>query len=198
MNKKVFWLSLFLVSIFVVVGCAPSKVAVGYSADMVSRMGQIKIKGKVYVGRDRWRMDIFDPTGKKMITITRADKGVSYVLMPEDKTYMESPMRGAEGQMMMDLSKKLPGEIERKKLGKEKVSGILCDKYKIVSEIPTPMGKTEAITAYIWISMDGIPVKSQIADGSASSTLTNIKRGAQPASLFEIPAGYKKWEMPSF
>ena len=133
MGKKVFWLSLFLVSVFVVVGCAPSKVAVGYSADVLTKMGNMKIKGIVYVGRDRWRMETSDFLGKKTITITRGDKGVSYMLMPEEKTYMESPVPKGGSQMMMDLSKKFPGEIERKKIGKEKVSGILCDKYKFVS-----------------------------------------------------------------
>jgi len=195
MTKKMVWFSLVLmVLLFGAVSCAPRIVAEGYSADIVSGMGQIKIKGKVYVGRDRWRMEMIDPTGKKMITISRADKGVSYVLMPEDKTYMESTMRGSEGQMMMDLSKKFPGEIERKKIGKETVSGIPCDKYKFVTKFATPMGEPTTLTVYTWVSQDGIPVKSETPDGSMSSLLTNIKRGKQPAALFEIPAGYKKFE----
>ena len=194
MSKKMVCLSLFLVSVFVVVGCAPKIMAVGYSADMVSKMGKIKVKGKVYAGIDRTRMEILDPAGKKIITITRLDKGVSYLLNPEEKTYMESPTARGESRMMMDLSKKFPGEIERKKIGRETVSGILCDKYRFVTQIPTPMGETTTLTVYTWVSQDGIPVKSETPDGSMSSLLTNIKRGKQPAALFEIPAGYKKFE----
>ncbi len=39
-----------------------------------------------------------------------------------------------------------------------------------------------------------VPIKSLHADGT-SWELQNLKEGAQPATLFEIPSGYQKFDM---
>ncbi len=47
----------------------------------------------------------------------------------------------------------------------------------------------------VWLdSKVRFPIKWQGKDGSGE--LQNIQEGPQPASLFEIPAGYNKFEMP--
>ena len=195
MNKKVFWLSLFLVSIFVMVGCAPT-VSKGFSADYVMKSGDMTMKGKIYFAGDKWRTESkgFVPGtpgyGKPVITIAREDKSVSWIIMPDQKMYMERKMDVAE---LKGYLVKMPGEIERKKVGSQKVSGIMCDKYKVTFKF---YEKAPSQIVYQWLSRDNIPVKTVAADGSFSSLYKNIKRGKQPASLFKLPAGYKKFEIP--
>ena len=41
-----------------------------------------------------------------------------------------------------------------------------------------------------------MPVKTAAVDGSWSQELKNIKMGSQSDSLFELPAGYQKMQMP--
>lgn len=187
--NKMFWFSLFLVSVFVIVGCAPTAVTKEYSADSVVKAGGRTLSGKMYFGENKWRTE-YTQYGKKMISIIRADKGIMWILMPGQKTYMEQKVGAKE---LQGMTEKMPGEIERKKVGKEKVSGILCDKYKITFKITE---RAKPSTLYQWLSSDKIPVKSAAADGSWYTQLKNIKRGKQPASLFELPAGYKKFVMP--
>ena len=96
-------------------------------------------------------------------------------------------------EQTMGKTSEMPGEIERKKIKSETVNGIPCDKYKVTYKLTETAKPT---SAYMWISKDKIAVKSAAIDGSWSSEYKNLKRGKQAASLFEIPAGYKKFEMP--
>ena len=191
MGKRAFWASWFLVSILLIVGCAPAGVTKDFSADTMASFGGRTIRGKIYMSGDKWRMES-SQGGKKAVTIVRADKNVMWMLMPGQKMYMEFK---PEADQLMGRTEKLPGEIERKKVGSEKVSGIPCDKYKVTYK---PHPKAKQMSAYMWLSRDKIPVKSAAIDGSWHSKYDNIKRGKQPASLFELPAGYKKFEMPRF
>ena len=195
MYKRMVWVSLFLVSVLVMAGCAPT-VSKGYSADYVFKSAGMTMRGKMYFAGDKWRTETKGAIrgtpgyGKPVISIARADKKVIWIIMPDQKMYMEREMDVAELRSYMV---KMPGETERKKVGSEKVSGIMCDKYKVTFKYGEGMRPE---TMYQWLSRDNIPVKTVAADGSWSSVYTNIKRGRQPASLFELPAGYKKWEMP--
>ena len=188
MDKRVFWFSLFLVSALVMVGCAPTATR-EYSADSVVKMGNMTMRGKIYFAGNKWRTE-YTRAGMKGISIVRADKNVMWHLMPDRKMYMEIKL---EAKDLMGMTEKMPGEIERKKVGTERVSGIPCDKYKVTYKL-TETGSP--LSSYLWISKDKIIVKSAGTDGSWYTILSNIKRGKQPASLFQLPAGYKKFEMP--
>jgi len=189
MKRRMVLVSLFLVSAFVIVGCAPGGVTKDYSADSVVKMGGRTLQGKIYFAGDKWRTE-YMAYGKKAVSIVRTDKNVVWNLMPGQKTYMEVKL---EPQQVRGMTEKMPGEIERKKVGKENVSGIMCDKYKVTFKISE---KSQPSSFYQWLSSDKIPVKSSAVDGSWYTLLKNIKKGKQPASLFELPAGYKKFEMP--
>ncbi len=188
MLKKMIGFS--LVSVFLAVailGCAGPSATKEFSADTVMKFGGMTQRGKIYVSNNKWRTDM-SIRGKKMTSIIRADKKVVWSLMPGQKTYME--MKYSEDNVK-GLKTKMPGEMKRKKIGSGKVNGIMCDKYEITYQSG---GKSEKV--YQWISKDMIPVKTKAADGSWSVEYKNIKRGKQPASVFDLPAGYKKFKMP--
>jgi len=151
-----------------------------FSADMVSTTKEGVFTGKIYVAKEKTRMEM-----PQAITITRVDKSVVWILMPEQKMYMEQPLKPENIAASTD---KMPGEIERKHLGTETVDGKKTKKYRIVY---TAGNKRETI--FQWVDTDsGFPIKTAAEDGSWIMEYKNLKTGKQPDTLFEIPAGYQK------
>ncbi|MDO9529717.1 MAG: hypothetical protein Q7J27_11240, partial [Syntrophales bacterium] len=119
---------------------------------------------------------------------TRIDKNVVWILMPAQNMYMEQPIRPED---MAAATDKMPGEIERKLVGKETIDGKTTNKYRIVY---TAADKKETI--FQWITVDsGLPIKTEAADRSWTIEYKNLKIGKQPDTLFEIPAGYQKFSL---
>jgi hypothetical protein len=110
--------------------------------------------------------------------------------MPQQKMYMVQKL---DPKQVVSMSGRVPGEIKREKMGSEKVNGIMCDKYKVTYK---PADKAPEMSVFQWMSKDNMPIKSAAIDGSWSSEMKNVKIGAQPAKLFELPDGYKKFELP--
>ncbi|MEJ2695835.1 MAG: DUF4412 domain-containing protein [Candidatus Sulfobium sp.] len=161
--------------------------ALEFSADMVMTARGHKTTGKVYFKGDSFRMDMTSP--QKVTTITRLDKKVVWSIMPQQKMYMEIPFNPKREPMVKN---KVQGEIERKLIATEKVDGHPAGKYLVTYKSG---GKEQHI--YQWIATDiNFPVKTEAVDGSWSQEYRNISFGNQPDSLFKVPAGYKKFQMP--
>ena len=152
-----------------------------FSADMINTGQGGAFKGKIFVSGDKTRMEI--PDG---ITITRMDKQVIWILMPNEKMYMEQafdPMKA------MATSAEVSGEIERNLIGKEMIDGKMADKYEIVYEYAGRRGNM-----FQWFASGlKIPVKIAAGDNSWIMEYKNIKMGKQPDALFEVPADYQKF-----
>ncbi len=180
--KKIFFvllvLSMFVISIF----------AQEFSAEMVTRSKGITTKSKLFAAKDKTRVEMADQkSGKVTVIITRADKKVSWILMPGN-LYMEQAYKTENTAVTKD---KMAGEVERKLMGKEKINGIDTDKYKI-----TIVQKDVKSILFAWFDKDGFPVKTADEKETWSSEYLNMKKGKQAASLFEIPNGYTKFTMP--
>jgi len=192
--RKLIGVSLAIVfMVSAIVGCGGPSATKDFSAEIVSKAGGQVSSGKIYMSGNKWRMDM-SGYGQKVVTIVRQDKKVVYMLMPAQKMYMEQKYTEEYARGMGDMTKGMgvAGKVEHKKIGTEKVSGIMCDKYKITQDI----GGQKTVL-YQWIAKDHLfPIKSASADGSWSTEFRNFKPGKQPASLFELPAGYKKFKMP--
>ena len=169
-----------------------------FTADMaVKQKTGESMDGKVFVGEHKIRMD-FDARGHQMITITDPATQTSYMLMPERKMYMEihggqNPMQ--RGPKLPDLKSFDPNnpcannpDTTCEKAGSETVNGRSCEKW-----IFKDNKNGEVTTAWIDQKLH-FPVKSINSDGSEFE-LTNIKEDAPPASTFDIPAGYQKFDM---
>jgi hypothetical protein len=168
------------VMILLVSGIGPA-FAEGFSADIVSKSQGTVFQGRIYSTKDKTRMET-----PQAITITRMDKKIMWMLMPDQKMYMEMPL---QPQNIVASDEKMPGEIERRTLGTEQVGGKLTTKYKIVY---APEGSPQmAILA--WIANDlKFPVKTAAEDGSWVLEYKNINTASPDDSLFELPAGYQK------
>lgn len=158
--------------------------AFDFSADVVSAAQGQSFKGKIYVSNDKVRMDAAGSS-----TITRMDKQVAWVLMPAQNMYMEQPLNL---ESVAATAEKAPGELSRTLVGSDTVDGKAVKKYLI--RYKTMQGES---TMLQWIDPAiNIPVKTAAEDGSWSMEYRNISVGAQPDSVFEVPAGYKKFAMP--
>jgi hypothetical protein len=146
----------------------------------------------MYVKGTKQRMEV-DEGGQKAINIMRGDKKVMWMLMPDEKMYMEMPLNTQK----QDAASRLNDpdvKMEKKFLADENVDGHPSKKYHVTM---TRNGKKEG-SGFMWEATDlnNFPVKWQEEDGKTTVTWKNIKLGDVPDSVFEIPAGYKKMSMP--
>jgi outer membrane lipoprotein-sorting protein len=182
MLKKIFSV-LFFISLFI-----NSALAMEFSADTITtHKGGEKITGKLYYKPDRFRMEM--KAHEDMIVITRMDRKVAWNIMPAMKMYMEMPF-DLKNRPMVD--EKFEGETERKLLGSETIDGHPTKKYLITYKSGN---RTDQV--YQWIATDiNFPLKTAATDGSWIQEFRNVRIGSQSGSLFEVPAGYQKMDMP--
>ncbi|MDD5269966.1 MAG: hypothetical protein PHE80_02125 [Candidatus Omnitrophica bacterium] len=162
---------------------APDSFSQEFEADMVNTTRGGVYNAHVNVGKDKMRVQTDDN-----IVISRMDKGVTWMLVPAQKIYMEQAI---DPKNMQVTSEKVNGEVNRQRLGAETINGVKADKYKVTYNVSGMEG-----TMYQWIAPSlNMPLRSEAGDGSWTVEYTNIKAGPQDASLFEIPAGYNKMDM---
>lgn len=167
-----------IISFFILIGVV---LAEDFSADIVNTAGGRSFQGKIFVSKQKTRMEM-----PGAITIARMDEKVAWVLMPAQQMYMEQPINPAT----LATSAKMSGEIERKLIGSDIIEGRKADKYRVV--YTDNSGKRWVMLQWFLAGLN-IPVKSAAEDASWSMEYKNIKRGAQPDALFEVPVGYKKF-----
>jgi outer membrane lipoprotein-sorting protein len=168
--------------------------AAEFSATMKQTVSQNKqttvTQGNIYIKGIMQRQES-GAADQKMVMIARPDKGVVWHLLPSKKVYVEQQIpkqttSPSVGSMIM----KMQGA---KKIGTVKISNYQCDKYQYTD-------KQRNITAILCISPKlNHEVKSTITTprGKVTSELINIKEAKLPASLFELPKGYKKMALPT-
>lgn len=160
--------------------------AAEFIADVINKVRGKTFYAKIYMKANKIRLE---QEGQQNYSIVRIDKNVVWLIFPKDKVYME--MVSYEPQTPASL---LKGEIGRKLLGMETINGWETKKYEV-----TIKDEEKTIKAWQWISTAlNYPIKISASDGSWSSEYKNIKMGSPPDSLFEIPAGFQKMEVPLF
>lgn len=177
-----------------------------FSADVVDLKGSNLNLNKIYVGKDKVRVNANESgnaMGPGAIIIDEAQK-IHIGLIPQQHMYMEIPMtmypRALRLFHVSDVNDACPqwkAAIEEMKgnkygtctkLGSDSLNGRSAVKYQGTS--------TDGKTSYIWVDTKlHCVVKTE--DANSSMELRNIKEGAQPASLFEIPSDYTKFDMGS-
>ena len=163
-----------------------------YSADMVDADSG-RVISKLFVTEQKMCMDSSDAGGR--IAIIRMDQGKGYVLQ-EDKTYMEIPIKGDKVPNFEELGAQMMGEAAPKRklenLGLETISGYQTVKVHVTTTV-NMMGQMHTMIHYEWKAKEfDVPLRTQDENGGQTMEIRNIKVGAPDASVFEIPAGYKK------
>jgi hypothetical protein len=128
-----------------------------------------------------------------MATIVRMDKMVMWILMFNDKVYMEHPLNPASSDYQrcdVATTEPAPDETRRVWILNETVNTYKSDKYRI--------DYRNRPSHYVWMSADpGImmQVKSAALDNKWWQEFRNISLTEPNPALFEIPPGFTKMDM---
>jgi hypothetical protein len=176
-----------------------------FSADVVNhKQSGSTVEMKLYFGKDKARFESVDRTKEDQgIGIMNFKTQTVTVLLKQRQMYIELP--AAQSPAQRDLYNFFrAGDVENAcgdwqriannqggtchKVGDETVNGRATVKYEGAN--------SKGDRGYFWIDAQlRLPVKWQDNKSDSSGELRNIKEGAQPESLFEVPAGYTKFDM---
>ena len=186
MKRFLICMTLFLVPL--VLSAAKPKTH-QFSADQVTVAQGRTVTGKFYSNTDRTRIEM-NMGGHSMINIVRRDKQVIWMIQPEQKSYMEMPIKPQDQPSPFDAAV----DYNYTLIGPDTVDGHACKKYHFSA---TVNGK--AYTGFHWLAGDlqDMPIQWSDEDGKYVTTLKNVKLGPSPAALFELPAGYTKTDLSS-
>jgi outer membrane lipoprotein-sorting protein len=174
------------------------------SATAVQSLPQGKtMTGRLFLSKGKMRQEMTQE-GQTRITITDPQQNIAWMLNPERQEYVEmkGPPQGAEGTSAKAERAPLPDEpghpcqqkdsgLTCTKLGTEAVNGRPADKWEFVASQGQETYKT-----VMWIDQRmRMPLRAEFPGGMVSE-LKDVKEGPQPADLFQVPADYKKIELP--
>lgn len=175
-----------------VLAALPGQVhAAEFSAHMLLKDGSATTRGRIFIKGDKMRHEFQDAEGHT-ITIVRRDKKLLWVLLPQERTYTEIPMR---------LGSRLPGQflhipaeaLHRRQVGRETVAGLETEKYEVL----LPGGEGGALRQFYWVSPKlGWPVKMTCPERHFLVEYQHIREEPPPDRLFELPPGYRRQGVP--
>jgi hypothetical protein len=193
------------ISGFIVLLSTPSLVfaQAEFSADIVDlQKPNTPTQARIYLAKDKMRIEpqAGGPRGGGAVIINFAAQ-TSTVLMAQQHMYMEMPAQAQSQRMAYASAFFRAGDVENAcgdwqkmghnggschKVGSETVNGRSTVKYEGTN--------ASGDVGHFWLDPKlRFPVKW---DGKNSGgELRNIQEGAQPTSLFEIPAGFTKMDM---
>lgn len=173
-----------------------------FSAEVVNNK-QSDQPAKIYFGKDKMRIESNRAGKQEGAFIVNLATHTNTVLMEQQHMYMEMPEQMANQRHSYDffrvhdvenacadwLAQQRNSGGSCHKVGHETVNGRSTVKYEGTN------AKGENGTVWIDPKLQ-FPVKWEGKNGDGGE-LRNIQEGSQPASLFEIPAGYTKFDMGS-
>ncbi|MBF0583817.1 MAG: hypothetical protein HQL80_06215 [Magnetococcales bacterium] len=151
--------------------------------------------GMMYVGRTGIRTETSQDKQAVWMIFKPASKLV-WTVFPQQRTYMERtglalewpPLPEDENSPCRDK------KFSCKKVGVETVSGRSTLHWSI--QLVGEKGK-ESSYAHLWVDPRlNVAIRESYADG-LTVEMRRIQEGAQPASLFELPAGYQQVALPT-
>jgi len=183
-NRRYWWILLILL---IIPGWAG---AVEFSAQMVVKDGDKTMPGRIFFQNGSMRQEFVDEEGRT-ITIVRPDKKVIWVIMPQEKTYLEMPLKTQLPGQFIQIP---PDAIAKRVVGTETVNGYVADRY----EVTVKGGATGVTKQTIWVAKKlQVPIKMVTTQRDFSIEYRNIKEGGLAGRLFEPPKGFVKTTSPT-
>ncbi len=172
-----------------------------FSADIVVTdvAGPSVAVGKLYVSRARVRIETPDIPGFFLVDV---EAGTSYLVRPAQRIFMDAKQSSRLTQIFVPVDPRdacrrwqsmadiagmtvADGQWLCEPLGREAIEDRNSEKYRIVS----PGNRL----SFAWIDTDlGFPIRMQAEDKTVE--LKNVQEGQSPASLFEIPRKFGKFD----
>lgn len=161
-------------------------------------------KTKIYATKDKIRFEPESEGAQGTAVVVNLTTHVSDAIMPARKMYMEFAQAQTPEMQRWNRALFRPSDVNDacaewlklpqnrggscKNLGNETVNGRSTVKFEGTN--------AKGETGYAWMDKKiAFPVKWQ--EENNSWELQNVKEGSQPSTLFEIPAGYQKFQMPA-
>jgi hypothetical protein len=180
-----------------VCGCGGRGRIASYSAEQVQSdaNGRVVRTVRIFAAEGRLRVEQSAPDAKSaIIMIFRRDLGLVRVLIPAEKSYLESPLDEKEIERVLQKPPLQPSAREEV-LGTEKVAGLLCVK-KRVTATTRFLWRAVRTESTVWVSSRiDIPLRIVHANG-AKIEVRELRSGRQSQSLFAVPSGYHKVTNP--
>jgi hypothetical protein len=125
----------------------------------------------------------------KMVTITRPDKKLVYVIYPSLNAYAENPLQDADA-----LKPESEFKVEVTELGKDTVDGHPCIKNKVV--VTDKEDNKHEFTVWNATDLKKFPVKLETVERGHTMVMLfkDVKLAKPDANLFEPPSGFKRYE----
>lgn len=162
-----------------------------FSADTVTTSPHGKVTGKMYsTSKNGYAggMNRMETTaeGHTSIMIIDQDKKVVYMLMPEQKMYMKQKYEPNDPKQQKSTINK---PVSKTFIRNDKFDGHPVKIYKAVTD--------ENKEAIIWEATDlnNFPVKIEMPEEKAVMEYHNVSTKPVDKSKFEVPAGYKAFDM---
>lgn len=163
--------------------------AAEFTANMILKDGDKLMPGKIYVKGDKMRHEFLDEQGHT-VTIVRKDKKLVWVVLPQDRVYVEMPLnRALPGQFLQ-----VPDNALRKrKICTEIISGYPTERLQVT----VPGDAFGPVIQTFWVcDRLGLPLKMECKEKNFSVEYKDIKEGPVADRLFELPTGYRKMTKP--
>jgi hypothetical protein len=177
--------SLFTMFAFAAV-CLGAEFTADFTDDDTNR-DDPNLSGKIYVKGDKTRREFVKDGKVAEIMIQRMDKGVTWIIDTEEKSYMQ--MKLFDIADTSGISKQIKTVATIKEAGEEKVNGVPCRK-----TIYTYKEKTlGSFTSWVAKSVNyQIKMEARSSYSTVKIEMKNIKQTKLPDDLFELPKGYTK------
>lgn len=169
-----------------------------YSGVTVTEVGGQTVRSRVYYTPGHQRMEM-EMGGAQQVMLIDFDNEISYMIMPQTKSYMALPQSGhgaAAGLPGAGPADGSGAQVEHEVVGEETLDGHMTTKYRF-----TVTGPKTTTTGFIWVTREGIVLRSESETtgsdaaqmpGRVTITLEDLEIAPQDAALFELPAGYQK------
>lgn len=159
--------------------------AAEFTATMVLKDGDKTMAGKIAVKGDRMRQEFIDQDGHT-VTIVRRDKKVIWVVMPQDRVYVEMPLKGEMPGQFLQVP---ANAVKKQKVCVETVNGYSTERYQVT----VPGDSLGRVIQTFWVSEKlGLPLKMECKEKRFSVEYKDIREGPVADKLFETPAGFQK------
>lgn len=157
-----------------------------FSADSLMQVNGMAVKERVYAAPGMLRRDLDVGRGHQ-IEITRWDKKVAWLLMTEDKLYLERPLTPADDRTPYTMA------LEQTAVAKEPLNGMTATKFRAMHR----QSDGTILNGWVWTSPEGIVVKMDLRSDTVPPVtlqldLTGLTVEKQEAGLFEVPPGYHR------
>ena len=192
--KRISFIMVCLVAVALTATAQPNP----HYADMYD-VSSNKLIGKQWMSGSHARLERIKDDGTSTVMIYRADSAVIYTLNPERKVYMPLPMSQATDMNQLIGAKVEEGRnVTREFIGMEDVEGKQCAHYKvtIVTTLANGTQSTGGHHEWFYEPLNTFIRWQPLGYGNAW-ILRNIRQGAQPANLFEIPRDYRAMGLPA-